>query len=250
MADGLVNMADQFKGLPMKDLIGGPLDAAIKANVNLAQSTADFINAVGFKQQWYNAAGTAIAKKTADTDYMAAGDVRIVDFSFERSGTALDDATGAPIRTIEAVTIKAPMLAIVPIPNLQIDNVDISFDMEVKSSTSEKSSEDKQASLDATAKIGWGPFSVEVKIHGSVASHKENTRSSDNSAKYHVEIHATNHGMPEGLARVMDIMAQSQKPSNVVAYRVKADGTKDGAGVPLPPNSETTTPRLKAAAAA
>ena len=53
---------------------------------------------------------------------------------------------------------------------------------------------------------GWGCFSIKVHVEGSVATHKENTRSSDNSAKYHVEVHASDKGMPEGLARVMDIM--------------------------------------------
>ncbi len=39
-----MNVADQFKGLPMEDLIGGPLSAAVTANLNMAKSTADFIN--------------------------------------------------------------------------------------------------------------------------------------------------------------------------------------------------------------
>jgi hypothetical protein len=244
MADGLVNMADQFKGLPMQDLIGGPLDAAVKANVNLAQATADFINAVGFTQIWVKKNDLKTPTNAADKDgVLIPGPIRVVDFSFERPGTALDE-NGKPFRTIEAVKIQAPMLAIVPIPNLQVDNVDITFDMEVKSSTSEKSSEDKEGSLDATAKVGWGPFSVEVKIHGSVATHKENTRTSDNSAKYHVEVHATNHGMPEGLARILDILAQSQKPSNVLAYGIDDKGLKKGNGIALAPGEDQ--PKMKA----
>ena len=37
-------------------------------------------------------------------------------------------------------------------------------------------------------------------------SHSSNTRSSDNSAKYSVDVSATNHGTPEGLARILDII--------------------------------------------
>src|SRR3546814_9124201 len=68
--------------------------------------------------------------------------------------------------------------------------------MEVKNSEASKESTDMQAAMEATAKIGWGPISATVKITGSVSSHKENTRSTDQSAKYHVEVHASDDGMP------------------------------------------------------
>ena len=41
-------IGDQFSGLDMKNLIGAPHGAAADANVQLAHSTADFINTVGF----------------------------------------------------------------------------------------------------------------------------------------------------------------------------------------------------------
>ena len=36
---------------------------------------------------------------------------------------------------------------------------------------------------------------------------KKNTRQSDNSAKYHVQVHAKDSGMPKGLARMLDMLA-------------------------------------------
>ena len=65
--------------------------------------------------------------------------------------------------------------------------------------------------------MGFGPFKASVTVSGSVSSHKENTRSSDNSAKYHVEVHAVDDGMPEGLARVMDILQSAVAPRKVGA---------------------------------
>jgi hypothetical protein len=44
----LPNMGDQFRGLPMADLIGGPLMASADAQVKLANATADFIKVIGF----------------------------------------------------------------------------------------------------------------------------------------------------------------------------------------------------------
>lgn len=189
MAD-LINISDQFQGLPMESLIGGPLQAAVKSQLLLASSTADFIKTIGFEPD---------GKKA-----------RMVNFSFTRPN---QDAKGQLIE--EIVELNVPMLSIVNVPSLMIDTVDITFDMEVKSSTSSKETEDTEASLDAHAKVGYGIFSLDVNIHGKVSTHKENTRSSDNSAKYHVEVHASQAGMPEGLGRVLDILATSVAPSKI-----------------------------------
>lgn len=48
MAGELIDMAAQFRGLPMDQLIGSPLSDACNAQVQLASATADFIKTVGF----------------------------------------------------------------------------------------------------------------------------------------------------------------------------------------------------------
>ena len=62
---GLVNMSQQFQGLPMGDLIGAPLGAACDAQVKLAQSTADFIRTVGFVEK----EGGGSETRTADFSF-------------------------------------------------------------------------------------------------------------------------------------------------------------------------------------
>lgn len=215
----LVNMASQFQGLPMGDLIGGPLNAACDAQVRLALATANFIKVVGFQ-------GPADGATNGD-DF---GPVRTAKFKFARpvqiapAVPAGPDGTGAVAAKIgsEDVELEVPLLAIVKIPALSITTVDITFDMEVKSSESSKDSTDASASVTASGSIGWGPYKASVSVTGSVATHKENTRSSDNSAKYHVEVHAADSGMPEGLSRVLDILATSIAPKTVGAVTAPA----------------------------
>lgn len=188
-------IAEQFAGLDMGKLIGGPLTATAEASIMLANSTAEFINKVGFD----------------DT-----GKVRTVAFSYEKY-TPNEDGTSS----LDAMKVDVPMLAIVPIPNLQVDEVNILFDMEVKQSESSKSSTDIGVGFSGSANLGI----IKINISGSVSSHKENTRSSDNSAKYHVDVRATNHGTPEGLARVLDMMAANVAPALVGSTIKSADGT-------------------------
>jgi hypothetical protein len=115
------------------------------------------------------------------------------------------------------VELTVPLLAIVKVPSLAINTVDITFDMEVKNSERSTESEDKKGSFSADASVGWGPFSLKVHVEGSVSTHKENTRQSDQSAKYHVEVRAEDKGMPEGLARVLDMMNSAIAPRRITA---------------------------------
>lgn len=188
-------IAEQFAGLDMEKLIGGPLTAAADASIMLANSTAEFINKVGFDDS---------------------GKVRTVAFSYEKR-TPNEDGTSS----LDEMKVNVPMLAIVPIPNLQLDEVNVLFDMEVKQSESSKSSTDVGAGFSGSARLG----PIKISISGSVSSHKENTRSSDNSAKYHVDVRATNHGIPEGLARVLDMMAANVAPALVGSEIKSADGS-------------------------
>jgi hypothetical protein len=202
----LINMSDQFKGLPMDSLIGGPLTAACDAQIKLANATADFIKVVGFEPD--------------DSDPKKLGNTRTALFKFKRPVELPD--TKVPLLPgdeqkigEEEVELEVPLLAIVKVPNLSITTVDVTFDMEVKSSFSSTEKTAAEASMAADVSIGWGIFSAKVHIQGSISSHKENTRSSDNSAKYHVEVHAEDSGMPEGLARVMDILHSSIAPKKI-----------------------------------
>ena len=47
----LVKMAEEFGGLPMESLIGGPLQAACDAQTMLAGATARFIEEVGLVKE-------------------------------------------------------------------------------------------------------------------------------------------------------------------------------------------------------
>ena len=202
MASELIDMASQFKGLPMADLIGSPLTAACDAQIKLAVATSNFIKTIGF-----------LPPDAGNTDPNAVGGIRTAKFQFTRNTAAGQ----------ELVDMDVPMLAIVKVPALSITRVDITFDMEVKSSSASTESSDASAKFAADASYNAGFFSVKVHVEGSVATHKENTRSSDNSAKYHVEVHAEDSGMPEGLARVLDIMSQaiSSPPAKALPAPVK-----------------------------
>lgn len=204
-------MGNEFSGLPIGELIGSPLTAACDAQVKLAMATANFITTVGFHPE---------TKQT-----------RQVDFSFWRpargGGGSGDGAAGEAM--VEKVTLSVPFLAIVNVPALKVKSVDIVFDMEVKSAETSKDSLNVTAGLEVSGGGGFGPVNFSAKVTGSVSTAKEHTRSTDKSAKYHVEVHALDEGMPEGLSRVLDILQSAIAPVSVG----KSEKAAPGQALPL-----------------
>lgn len=211
MADSI---GDQFKGLDMHSLIAGPLLAACEAQSMLAASTAKFIQEVGLETS-----GDGKVSK-----------VKTTAFSFQRG---LLGENGQSTGT-ETVKMEVPLLSIVKIPTLAIDDMNITFDMEVKSAESSEKTNDKNGELNADAKFGFGVFQAKVNIKGSIACHEKNTRTTDNSAKYHVSVHAKDFGTPEGLARMLDILATASTPIAITSDQKSPElvdgGTKTAGG--------------------
>lgn len=228
-----INMGDQFKGLPMSDLIGGPLMAACDAQVRLANATATFIQQVGFRPK-DDAAMRALSDPNNPQPFKVDDmSVRTVAFRFNRPAAVQpnrDPADKGPVVVAtEQVELEVPLLAIVKIPALSINTVDITFDMEVKNSERTSETEDKKGSFSADASVGWGPFSLRVHVEGSVATHKENTRQTDQTAKYHVQVRAEDKGMPEGLAKVLDMMNTAIAPKTITPVGDSGEPAKGSA---------------------
>lgn len=188
MADNLVDMSKQFGNLPMESLIGGPLQAVAKANAQMAVTNAKFITDIGFKK---DAQGNPT-------------ETNMVTFGYEKN-IVQADGTVQP----QQMTIKAPLLAVIPLPSLKVTSATINFTMSVSSSAEDESSSDSEAAMSGEGRVGWGPFSVSVKVSGKTASHSKSTRKSDNSAKYDVAVTASDDGPSEGMMKIIDVLCDS-----------------------------------------
>jgi len=200
MPSDLENIPEAYKGLPIEQLITAPLLGACKAQTELAMSTAKFIDDIGLR--------TEGDSKVA----------RTVDFSMKRPVKNEDGSISE-----EMVDMSVPMLAIINTPNLLIEEVTSNFTMEVKSSAMSKSSLEAEAGIEGKATIGYGFLKASVSVHGSVSTHKENTRSSDNSSKYEISVKAKQAGTPEGLMKVLDMMATACEPRKITTTEKAKD---------------------------
>src|SRR5215470_6151582 len=110
----MTRAVEELKEIPFGYLIGEPLKAAVEAQAIAAKTTIEFIEKVGFIPPDPNQ-GMLFIDETKDAD---AGTVRNVTFNYTKKNQNGEDA---------AFTLSVPILSIVPIPVLRIDEVTIDF---------------------------------------------------------------------------------------------------------------------------
>jgi hypothetical protein len=192
--------------LPFRHLIGAPLVAAIEAQAMAAKSTMDFIMDVGFTKP----TDEVTDPTKAQTDI---GDVRTVTFKYEVD-VVKTDKSGTEKKPF---SLTVPLLTVVPIPFLAIEEMTIDFMAKITEAISHDRSATNESAKNASleAKGGWGPVSAGFKC--SLSSKHSSTSSS--SSKYNTEltmnirVRATQDDMPAGLMKVLDILAGAVKAS-------------------------------------
>ena len=189
----MADITSQFSGLPIEDLIVSPLVGMAKGQAQLNDVTWRYISEVAFVKD----------EKTGKTS------ARSLDVEMNRVMTDPTDGK----QSLQKIYTQVPMLPLVPLPSLAITSADIEFTMEVKTSEVDKSSTDTEASFQASASGGFWGMKYSVSMAGKVATHKENTRSTDNSAKYNVKVHAEQLPATEGMMKLSDYLTQMLEPS-------------------------------------
>ena len=189
----MADITSQFSGLPIEDLIVSPLVGMAKGQAQLNDVTWRYISEVAFVKD----------EKTGKTT------ARSLDVEMNRVMTDPTDGK----QSLQKIYTQVPMLPLVPLPSLAITSADIEFTMEVKTSEVDKSSTDTEASFQASASGGFWGMKYSVSMAGKVATHKENTRSTDNSAKYNVKVHAEQLPATEGMMKLSDYLTQMLEPS-------------------------------------
>ena len=204
-------IADAFVGLPIETLILDPLLSAAKGQAALAQVTLDFVEALAFEES--DGKDNSRKAKLLDID--------------------LDRLANTPEGTMTNLSqkVQMPLLPLVTIPNFSLDTMEIDFMMEIKTSesttTSDKSDSSTESSVgtDTKAEVSFGFWGVKgsastsvqtnSKTSGTVSSSKDTQRSSDQSAKYHINVKAKQNQPAEGMAKFTQILSSIIEPITV-----------------------------------
>ena len=172
----------QLQGIPIDYLISTPLMSAARSNMALAEVLVNFINTIGFND----------------------GKTNLVTFELERPYQNPNNME----YTTEKIQVQAPLLGLVPIPALLIQSVNIDLTVQVSTSMSKTDTSKEDATVKANDEWGFG----DVSVTGSFSSSSSSQRSSNQSATYDVHVQALQQPTPEGMNKLMDVMASCVQP--------------------------------------
>lgn len=197
-------MGNKFSGLPIAELIAAPLTAACDSQKKLAQSAFEFMTEIGFNPPKGN--GTPSP--------------RLLTFNLQR-----------PVEGAEQpmdIRVQAPFLGLVPLPALLVDDVQIDFQMEVTTTETSKATTNKEVNTSVNSNFRFGCFAKgSVSVNGKVSSSRENTRSTNQTAKYQVHVSARQQPPTEGMSKLMDIMASCIEPIKASNETPSPEPSKD-----------------------
>lgn len=215
-----------ISSLPFGKIIGGPMKAAINAQSEAAAETIAFIKEVGFKPK--DDSNNYSPDFELDGDVLMPGEdgnaemgeVRNVTFTYETK-----DVDGS----VKQAMLTVPVLTIVSIPMLRIDELNIDFMAKISETITRKSVSSRVSqyanSFSGSYRSFWSPF------RGSISASYSNRHSSTNSSasRYstemtmNVNVRAVQDEMPSGLSRVLGILEDIIKDDKIVDGEVVAE---------------------------
>lgn len=195
--------------LPFEHIIGSPLKAAIDAQSLAAKATVDFIQQVGFtaSDPYTDVDADNPSRIKNKPNY---GEVRNVVFKYT---TTNNDGTQ------RVAELSVPILTIIPIPYLRIDDMTIDFTANI-TETMESQKESKHTYNQENKVNAVVPFWLPTKVglKANVASNRSASGSSRYKTEYTMGIHinAVQDDIPAGLSKVLNILENSIKETQSV----------------------------------
>jgi len=177
------NSVEALQSIPFRDLIGGPLKAAVEAQTMAAESTVQFIERVGF----------------LPPSGSSAPGLRTVTFAYEKK-----DGEGMP----QSFSLTVPLLAIVPVPFIRLDEVNIDFSAKLNDVVRNDSSTSSSFGVSLGVNAGWGWGSASLRASYSRTSQSSSSATYQSEYNMSVKVRAGAAPMPEGMAKILDILEQ------------------------------------------
>lgn len=168
-----------LQSIPFSQLIGGPLNATVQAQGQAAMTCIEFIERVGFN----------VPNPQNPNDKV----IKEVTFKYNK----VDEAGVS-----KSFNLSVPILAIVPIPYLRIDEVLIDFTAKLNDSI--KTDEKSVLDLSANFSLGWGP--VSFRASASYKNEKSSTSSSTQDYCMAIKVRAVQAEVPGGMKRILDML--------------------------------------------
>ena len=207
----LPSPGQELSSIDFESMIGGPLVAVINAQAQAAMSTVNFIKEVGFKKP--------------STEENAGGDTTTeepiyVSFKYPKElspyvpATPGDpSATPTPIPPTAAVPavyetqeLKVPILTLLPIPFIRIEETTVDFNAKINSVEYRKTNTSLKVDASLEAKAGWLWGSAKLKVSTSFQRTTQQGNSVNRTYSLAIHVKAVQDEMPAGMEKMLGIL--------------------------------------------
>ncbi len=209
----------ELSSIDFESMIGGPLVAVIHAQAQAAMSTVNFIKEVGFKK--------------LETEEDAGGDTSTaepiyVSFKYPKELSPYQPAVAAnpdatpPVAASPAVPavyetqeLNVPILTILPIPFIRIDETTVDFNAKINSVEYRRTNTSLKVDASLEAKAGWLWGSAKLKVSTSYQRTSQQGNSVNRTYSMAVHVKAVQDEMPAGMEKMLSILegAITSQPS-------------------------------------
>jgi len=179
-------MTSELANIDFRKMLGGPLQAAVDSQIASSLASIDFINKVGFN----------INEDTGKKELI------YVDFTHEQQEFNPEGTTEEEKWVKTTKNVKVPLLAMVQVPSLRIEYVEVTFNAKLNSV--ESSSVSDKLNVAAEVSAGWGPVSFKVS-----ASYQRQTATAVKIEKEYalnIKMRAVQDEMPRGLEEIFNLL--------------------------------------------
>ncbi len=217
----------ELSSIDFASLIGGPLIAVIHAQAQSAIATVDFIKSVGFK----STGEEVMPGENTSTDkpiyvsfkypkelspyqpaITAVAAVTDANGNITTPAVAAADAVPAVYETHE---LKVPILTMLPIPYIRIDETTIDFNAKINSVEYTKTDSSFKIDASTSVKHGWFVGSAKLKVSTSYQRNTQQGNTVNRTYSMAVHVRAVQDEMPAGMEKLLGILedAIQSKPA-------------------------------------
>lgn len=220
----MANPGQELATIDFASMLGGPLMAVVNAQAQSAMASVNFIKQVGFKKstERQGLEGTSVDEPVYVTfkyPKMLAPYQPAQAEKKDEKGNVVTPAVAAAPAVFEIQQLTVPILTMLPIPFIRIEETTIDFNAKINSVESTKT--DQSIGVDASTEVSGGFAWASAKLKVS-ASYKKSTESSANVERTYsmaVHIKAVQDEMPAGMEKLLGILenAITSQPASAPA---------------------------------
>ncbi|MBI5459211.1 DUF2589 domain-containing protein [Methanobacterium sp.] len=216
MTDTVPSAGEELSSIDFSKMIGGPLIAVVNAQTQASLATVNFVKQVGFKPKTDSKSGTPQEQFT--------GEPTTVTFKYEKDGKETD--------------LKVPLLTILPVPYIRVEETDINFLAKINSVEHHEVDNDVKVDAEVDAKVGCSWASASLKVSTAYQHKDESGSNVSRDYSLEVKVKAVQDEIPAGMSKVLSILENQIKETPATKPTIESS-KKEVKGELIGPKGDT-----------